>query len=67
MVEVDSGRQIEYEYKLAQALHEMREQHDAQVKLYKEELEQTYHTKVSRLPGTAGNTECVCFGVSLRT
>ena len=50
LVEVDSGRQIEYEYKLAQALHEMREQHDAQVRLYKEELEQTYHAKVS-LPG----------------
>lgn len=44
---MDSGRQIEYEYKLAQALHEMREQHDAQVRLYKEELEQTYHAKVS--------------------
>ncbi|KAK1345013.1 hypothetical protein QTO34_013717 [Cnephaeus nilssonii] len=46
LVEVDSGRQIEYEYKLAQALHEMREQHDAQVKMYKEELEQTYHAKL---------------------
>uniref|UniRef100_A0A8C9B9F6 Lamin B1 n=1 Tax=Phocoena sinus TaxID=42100 RepID=A0A8C9B9F6_PHOSS len=46
LVEVDSGRQIEYEYKLAQALHEMREQHDAQVKLYKEEMEQTYHAKL---------------------
>lgn len=46
LVEVDSGRQIEYEHKLAQALHEIREQHDAQVKLYKEELEETYHSKV---------------------
>ncbi|XP_038625851.1 lamin-B1 [Tachyglossus aculeatus] len=46
LVEVDSGRQVEYEYKLAQALHEMREQHDAQVKMYKEELEQTYHAKL---------------------
>jgi lamin B len=46
LVEVDSGRQVEYEYKLAQALHEMREQHDAQVRLYKEELEQTYHAKL---------------------
>lgn len=46
LVEVDSGRQIEYEYKLAQALQEMREQHDAQVRLYKEELEQTYHAKL---------------------
>ncbi|NWY08204.1 LMNB1 protein, partial [Nothoprocta ornata] len=46
LVEVDSGHQIEYEHKLAQALHEIREQHDAQVKLYKEELEQTYHAKL---------------------
>lgn len=55
LVEVDSGRQIEYEYKLAQALHEMREQHDAQVRLYKEELEQTYHAKV-RAPVGASHT-----------
>lgn len=47
LVEVDSGHQIEYEHKLSQALQEIREQHDAQVKLYKEELEQTYRTKVS--------------------
>ncbi|NXY45284.1 LMNB1 protein, partial [Ceuthmochares aereus] len=46
LVEVDAGRQIEYEHKLSQALHEIREQHDAQVKLYKEEVEQTYHAKV---------------------
>ncbi|XP_032531287.1 lamin-B1 [Chiroxiphia lanceolata] len=46
LVEVDSGRQIEYEHKLAQALHEIREHHDAQVRLYKAELEQTYHSKL---------------------
>ncbi|XP_030049430.1 lamin-B1 [Microcaecilia unicolor] len=46
LVEVDSGRQVEYEFKLAQALTDMREQQDAQVKLYKEELEQTYHAKL---------------------
>ncbi|KFZ63393.1 Lamin-B1, partial [Podiceps cristatus] len=46
LVEVDSGRQIEYEHKLVQALSEIREQHDAQVKLYKEELEQTYCSKL---------------------
>nr|XP_014348029.1 PREDICTED: lamin-B1 isoform X2 [Latimeria chalumnae] len=45
MVEVDSGRQKEYEFKLAQALVEMRQQHDDQVKLYKEELERTYDAK----------------------
>ncbi|NXL50929.1 LMNB1 protein, partial [Podilymbus podiceps] len=46
LVEVDSGCQIEYEHKLVQALCEIREQHDAQVKLYKEELEQTYCSKL---------------------
>ncbi|KAM4707724.1 lamin-B1 [Discoglossus pictus] len=46
LVEVDSGRQIEYEHKLSQALIDLREQHDDQVKLYKDELEQTYHAKL---------------------
>ncbi|NXC74386.1 LMNB1 protein, partial [Anhinga anhinga] len=41
----DSGCRIEYEA-LAKALYEIREQHDAQVKLYREELEQSYHAKV---------------------
>lgn len=48
LVEVDSGRQMEYEFKLAQALSEMREQHDLQVKIYKDEMEQTYLAKVWR-------------------
>ncbi|XP_048877083.1 lamin-B1 [Brienomyrus brachyistius] len=46
LVEVDSGRQMEYEFKLAQALTDMRQQHDEQVKLYKEEMEQTYQAKL---------------------
>ncbi|KAG7481478.1 hypothetical protein MATL_G00066970 [Megalops atlanticus] len=46
LVEVDSGRQIEYEFKLAQALADMRQQHDEQVKLYKEEMEHTYMAKL---------------------
>ncbi|XP_061116235.1 lamin-B1-like [Conger conger] len=46
LVEVDSGRQAEYEFKLGQALAEMREQHDGQVKLYKAEMEQTYVAKL---------------------
>ncbi|XP_056677096.1 lamin-B1 [Monodelphis domestica] len=46
LVEVDSGRQTEYEYKLAQALQEMREQLNEKVKLYKEELEQSYNDKL---------------------
>ncbi|KAJ8380961.1 hypothetical protein SKAU_G00017390 [Synaphobranchus kaupii] len=48
LVEVDSGRQVEYEFKLARALVEMREQHDEQVKLYKAEMEQTYMSKEVR-------------------
>ncbi|NXU50143.1 LMNB1 protein, partial [Turnix velox] len=46
LIEIDSGHQIEYEHKLAQALCELREQHDAQVKLYKEEIEYTYTAKL---------------------
>ncbi|XP_053557602.1 lamin-B1 [Bombina bombina] len=46
LVEVDSGRQIDYEHKLAQALVDLRAQHDEQVSLYKEELERTYEAKL---------------------
>ncbi|XP_076876125.1 lamin-B1 [Brachyhypopomus gauderio] len=49
LVEVDSGRQMEYEFKLAQALAEMRQQHDDQVKLYKDEMEQTYMAKLENV------------------
>lgn len=38
---------MEYEFKLAQALTDMRQQHDEQIKLYKEEMEQTYVSKVT--------------------
>lgn len=48
-MEVDSGRQREFESKLAEALTEMRAQHEDQVHLYKEELEKTYNSKV-RVP-----------------
>lgn len=46
LVEVDTSRQQEYESKMAQALEDLRNQHDEQVKLYKLELEQTYQAKV---------------------
>ncbi|XP_021236705.1 lamin-B1 [Numida meleagris] len=58
LVEVDSGRQIEYEHKLAQALKEIREQHDAQVKLYKEELEQTYCNKLENIRQSSEMHSC---------
>lgn len=46
LVEVDSSRQQEYDFKMAQALEELRSQHDEQVRLYKLELEQTYQAKL---------------------
>ncbi|XP_059500645.1 lamin-B1 isoform X2 [Stegostoma tigrinum] len=46
LVEVDTGRLVEYEHKLAKALQELREQHDEQVKIYKEELEKNFHDKL---------------------
>nr|XP_045360051.1 prelamin-A/C [Camelus bactrianus] len=49
LVEVDSSRQQEYDFKMAQALEELRAQHEEQVQLYKRELEQTYQAKVRQL------------------
>lgn len=46
MVEIDSGRQQEFESKLAAALTELRAQHEDQVHLYKEEIEKTYNSKL---------------------
>ncbi|XP_021562109.1 lamin-B2-like, partial [Carlito syrichta] len=42
LVEVDSSRQQEHDAKMAQALAELRDQHAEQVRLYRQELEQTY-------------------------
>ena len=55
MVEIDSGRQQEFESKLTEALAELRTQHEDQVHLYKEELEKTYKSKVS-LGAAGGDT-----------
>ncbi|CAI9569026.1 unnamed protein product, partial [Staurois parvus] len=46
LVEIDSGRQREFESKLADALLELRAQHEGQIGLYKEELEKTYNAKL---------------------
>ncbi|KAM9385183.1 lamin-B2 [Pholidichthys leucotaenia] len=46
IVEVDSGVRQDYEFKLAQALQDLRKQHDEQVSLYKEELELTFKAKL---------------------
>lgn len=49
LVEVDSGRKQEYEYKLTEGLSEMRAQNEEQIKLYKDNMESTYQTRVGRL------------------
>lgn len=46
LVEVDSGRKEEYEYKLTEALAEMRAQTEDQIKIYKDNMESTYTAKV---------------------
>lgn len=46
-MEIDNGRQQEFESKLSEALQDLRRQHENQIKQYKEELEKTYSAKVS--------------------
>ncbi|XP_068425306.1 lamin-A-like [Clinocottus analis] len=46
MVELDNGQRQEFESKLAAALVEMRAQQEEQVRLYKEEVEKTYNSKL---------------------
>ncbi|XP_012671585.1 lamin-B1 isoform X2 [Clupea harengus] len=49
LVEVDSGRQMDYEFKLQQGLTDMRQQQEEQVKLYKDEMETTYVAKLENV------------------
>ncbi|XP_044305051.1 lamin [Varanus komodoensis] len=53
LVEIDNGRQREFESKLADALQDLRSQHEAQVKLYKDELEKTYSAKLENAKQSA--------------
>ncbi|XP_075995354.1 lamin-A-like [Genypterus blacodes] len=46
MVELDNGHMQDFECKLAEALTEMRSQHEMQIKLYKEDIEKTYNSKL---------------------
>ncbi|XP_059847497.1 lamin-B2 [Hypanus sabinus] len=46
IVEVDTGRRTDYESKLAEALQDLRKQHEDQVQQYKEDLEQTFQAKL---------------------
>ncbi|XP_037651653.1 lamin-A-like isoform X2 [Sebastes umbrosus] len=46
MVEVDNGLVQDFESKLAEALADMRSQHELQIKIYKDEIEKTYNSKL---------------------
>ncbi|XP_028911651.1 lamin [Ornithorhynchus anatinus] len=46
LVEIDSGKQREFENKLADALQDLRAQHEDQVDQYKKDLEKTYSAKL---------------------
>uniref|UniRef100_A0A8C2ZYF3 Lamin A/C n=1 Tax=Cyclopterus lumpus TaxID=8103 RepID=A0A8C2ZYF3_CYCLU len=46
MVEMDNGHVQDFESKLAEALTDMRSQHELQIKMYKEEIEKTYNSKL---------------------
>ncbi|KAM9357815.1 lamin-B2 [Symphorus nematophorus] len=57
IVEVDSGVRQDYEFKLAQALQDLRKQHDEQVSLYKEELEHTFQAKLDNAKVSSENND----------
>lgn len=52
-MEIDNGKQLEFESRLSDALQELRAQHEEQVDQYKKELEKTYSAKVPPLPTRA--------------
>ncbi|KAK5851623.1 hypothetical protein PBY51_023163 [Eleginops maclovinus] len=49
LVEVDSGRKEEYEFKLTQALTDMRTQNEEQISIYKENMDGAHLTKLEDL------------------
>ncbi|KAK9514235.1 hypothetical protein VZT92_027715 [Zoarces viviparus] len=52
-VEVDGGQRLDFESKLAAALVDMRAQQEEQVRLYKEEVEKTYNSKLENARSSA--------------
>lgn len=58
VLEIDGGRQQDFESKLAEALSDLRTQHENQVRIYKEEIEKNYDSKVCTLSFTTKHS-CV--------
>nr|XP_032809365.1 lamin-B1 isoform X1 [Petromyzon marinus] len=48
VLEIDGGQQQAFEYKLSEALTELRQQHEEQVQLYRQELDQTMRAKLEK-------------------
>uniref|UniRef100_A0AAR2IZZ0 Uncharacterized protein n=1 Tax=Pygocentrus nattereri TaxID=42514 RepID=A0AAR2IZZ0_PYGNA len=46
LMEVDSGRQREFESKLAEAMQQLRQEHETQIQQYKEDLGRTFSAKL---------------------
>ncbi|XP_041740713.2 lamin-A [Coregonus clupeaformis] len=46
MMELGNGKQEDFESRLAEALMEMRSQHELQIKMYKDDIEKTYTSKL---------------------
>ncbi|KAL7978404.1 hypothetical protein Chor_014943 [Crotalus horridus] len=53
LVEIDSGQQRDFESRLADALQDLRSQHEDQVNLYKDELKKTYMAKLENAKQSA--------------
>ncbi|XP_056089280.1 lamin L3 isoform X1 [Rhinichthys klamathensis goyatoka] len=53
LMELDTGRQKEFEGKLAEAMKQLREEHEAQIQQYREELEKTFVAKLENAKQTA--------------
>ncbi|XP_051955930.1 lamin L3 isoform X2 [Xyrauchen texanus] len=53
LMELDSGRQKEFEGKLAEAMKQLRQEHEIQIQQYKEELEKTFSAKLENAKQTA--------------
>lgn len=54
LVEVDSGRQREFESKLAEVMQQLRQDHEHQLQEYKEEMHKTFSSRVTTLTMPSG-------------
>ncbi|XP_015198503.1 lamin L3 isoform X2 [Lepisosteus oculatus] len=61
LVELDSGRRKEFESKLAEALKQLRNEHEYDIQQYKEELERTFSAKLENAQlAAAKNSDLAC-------